>query len=95
MSLLVWDGAAPLVVGSVVSWSNVKSIVRWLDDAYTIIENSENGCTCKVSQAELSVYTDAAAVAVSKLSAILENAPANAEELAQYLVTNGVIVPTA
>lgn len=94
MSLLVWDGAAPLVVGNVVSWSNVKSIVRWLDDAYAIIENSENGCTCKVPQAELSVYTDAAAAAVSKLSAILENAPTDAEELAQYLVTHGVTVPT-
>lgn len=95
MSLLVWDGVSPLAVGAVVSWSNVESVVRWLDDAYAIIENRENGCTCKVPQAELSVYTDAAAVAVSKLSAILENAPANAEELAQYLVTNGVIVPTA
>lgn len=92
MSLLVWDGVSPLVVGNVVSWSNVESVVRWLDDAYAIIENSENGCTWKVPQSELSVYTDAAAVTAKKLNAIIESAPEDTDSLADYLVSQGVTV---
>ena len=87
-----WDGISEIAIGEEVSWSNVASIVRWVDDNNVIIENSENGLCLKVPKSEVSAITDKTSTPIEKLKVILSNAPSNTDSLADYLVSQGVTI---
>lgn len=84
-----WDGVSAVVVGDVVSWNEVKSVVRWVGDTDVIIEGADTGYCLKVDIDSLSVYAEAEHSPTTKLQAVIDAKP-DGVDLAEYLISMGV-----
>lgn len=84
----LWDGKSPIEVGDIVSYSSEKSIVRWSESGFCVIENANNGYCIKVRADELVQFT--VETNESKIQKLISEYDGDSSGLAQYLVDNGV-----
>lgn len=84
----LWDGKSPIEVGDIVSYSSEKSIVRWSESGFCVIENANNGYCIKVRTDELVQLT--VETNEGKIQKLISDYDGDSSGLAQYLVDNGV-----